>query len=722
MSAKFSRLRLLPPFQSYARHGRWDLYAQALDHLGPFWLLEMHFPRLAVHVEPLLHLPNWTGWTPRLRFFAEAQNFSALPERAENFFQSFQEQGDPLAAAGVVSAAVMALCHHGNALQYLHVWDQAAADLLANTRLNTRSNTRPWPVPCPVPVPVPESVPCRTALLCMRAVAQIVSLVRIDRAVALLEQVVLDAEDCAELEGPSLLVLTVALRGLCNLLQGNLSELDLQIAETTPFLKHNDLSPIAQAMFQVLAPMMKFFQGAEVVSLPHLTGQDPALIASFLPAPVGVLHALPPFKLVSHDGAVNQEKHVVPACCWKTWMDNHSGRAWLHFFNCLACISGRDYPKALAHGRITLEHGEKSGDHLVVHLGALPVARVMGELGMIRESQDMLLDWVERWRTSGMDYFAACGSMELAALFHSRGKEDRARELCDQAKAWTALGDELLTRSRPKGFLRDLQRGPKDLLTLESTWAEPESAAVKIQTLGGFSLQVRGRLMPEARWRAARTKLLLKALVVHGGTKVSRDLLLDLLWPEADGDMALNNFKVAISRLRSKVASMGGARLNWLVVAEGRVSLVKSACSVDCLRFQEAVRKITQGKPSSHELLRTLDLYRDDFLPSELEGFWIENYRQRLRNEYARCVILFAKRCLQKQVPEQGLEYLLRLVPGSSATEEVFALLMQSYLAMGFPSEAMQIFRQARLRLKREYDTLPGAVLLRLARQAREQA
>jgi len=119
--------------------------------------------------------------------------------------------------------------------------------------------------------------------------------------------------------------------------------------------------------------------------------------------------------------------------------------------------------------------------------------------------------------------------MELAALLRVRGQEDQARELCAQAKAWTASGDELITLNRPEGFLRDLRGGQTNLLPVESTWAEPESAAVSIQTLGGFSLQVRGRLMPEARWRAARTKLLLKALIVHGGTKVSRDLLLDLL-------------------------------------------------------------------------------------------------------------------------------------------------------------------------------------------------
>ena len=705
MSVAVSKLRMRKPFQAYALHGRWDLYAQSLEEWGLHWILEMHFPRLAAHVELLRQIPGWEDWTPLLRLYSEARCFSSSPERFESLFLTFQEQGNRLAAAGTVCVGVMAHCHYGNALWRLSFWDEAASELLAAA---------------------PLSVQCRTALLCMRAMAQLVGHAEISRALALLEQidqVELIDENRSVPAGPSLLVLTAALRGLCRLLQGDLLALRRLFAETAPYLDHGDVSPISRAMFRILPFLMAVLQGAKPVAPPVSAERDPVQAGSFLPAPVSVLHGLSPlFETVPPEEAANREQHLVQARSWKIWMNNSSGQAWLHFFSSLLNILNRDCRKALAHGRAALEHGKKGGDGLAVHLSVLPVAQAMGDLGMDEGSREILTTWMDRWRASGADYYAACGAMELAGLLQSKGEKARARELYAQAVDWTPLGDELVVLNRPKSFLRDLRADLIDPPTLEVAWAKPEAAVVHIQALGGFCLSVSGRLIPEQNWRAAKTKLLLKAVIVHGGSHVSREQLQDMLWPEADGDMAQNNFKVAISRLRNKLNSFCDEYLDWLVVAEGKVSLAKTLCTVDCLRFQDAARKAIQTGTSALELSRALDMYRDDFLPAEQEPPWVVDYRQRLRGEFARAAVLFAKLSLRGQVPEQGLKYLVSLFHGPSASEEVFALLMQTYLTMGFPSEALQVFRQARLRLKREFDILPGAVLLRLAQQARERS
>ena len=56
------------------------------------------------------------------------------------------------------------------------------------------------------------------------------------------------------------------------------------------------------------------------------------------------------------------------------------------------------------------------------------------------------------------------------------------------------------------------------------------------------------RIRPQGRPK--KPLELLKAIIAFGGSNVATERICDALWPDADGDRALNSFKFAIHQLR----------------------------------------------------------------------------------------------------------------------------------------------------------------------------
>ena len=80
---------------------------------------------------------------------------------------------------------------------------------------------------------------------------------------------------------------------------------------------------------------------------------------------------------------------------------------------------------------------------------------------------------------------------------------------------------------------------------------------IKIFTLGRFEVLLDGEPVRFARKVQRKPLALLKALIAFGGRRVREDLVMDALWPDAEGDAA----RVALaSALHGCVDSWAGSR------------------------------------------------------------------------------------------------------------------------------------------------------------------
>lgn len=84
--------------------------------------------------------------------------------------------------------------------------------------------------------------------------------------------------------------------------------------------------------------------------------------------------------------------------------------------------------------------------------------------------------------------------------------------------------------------------------------------AVKVHTLGRFEIEGEGVAAASSGKQRKRPIELLQALIALGG-RASAQRLADLLWPESDGDLAMDAFEVALRRLRQLLGRPEALRL-----------------------------------------------------------------------------------------------------------------------------------------------------------------
>jgi DNA-binding SARP family transcriptional activator/tetratricopeptide (TPR) repeat protein len=77
-----------------------------------------------------------------------------------------------------------------------------------------------------------------------------------------------------------------------------------------------------------------------------------------------------------------------------------------------------------------------------------------------------------------------------------------------------------------------------------------QAARLYLRTLGGISIRRGSWDGPHIHIDKRRVKALLAVLAAHAHTTLTRDRVLDLLWPEADGDSAVNNLNQTVFQLR----------------------------------------------------------------------------------------------------------------------------------------------------------------------------
>ena len=88
---------------------------------------------------------------------------------------------------------------------------------------------------------------------------------------------------------------------------------------------------------------------------------------------------------------------------------------------------------------------------------------------------------------------------------------------------------------------------PQNPLNCTGHWPWP----VKVYTLGGFRVFRNGAILLDSGKAQKKALDLLKFIISAGGRDVDHDLIMDNLWPNADGDRANWSFRTTLKRLRN---------------------------------------------------------------------------------------------------------------------------------------------------------------------------
>lgn len=428
----------------------------------------------------------------------------------------------------------------------------------------------------------------------------------IDQAAAAARQALQLAVEGGEV---SLQLSCLALLGVADAFAGRVVRADVRLGDALFLCAHRDATPLARLAVRGAAGLVALMLGDAARAHAELTSAACLADAAGLPDSVQVFllgHRLYASAALGREAesaglASRLGEACIPAGRGLLWSYRHLA------LGVLALRSGQAL-RALERADACIEQALAGGVGLLSALGTLLRLQALADLQRGQEAREVFRLASAGWLAAGLNRLAAVARQELAMLDARTGARDRARAGLAAARGLVPAGETLRPLHRPRAWVDELEA------LLGSTGVQPR---VRIQTLGEFIVEIDGRRIYDRDWKGQRTRMLLVALICEGGQKVPATRLADMLWPDAEGDKALQNLKVALHRLRRLGCREGDEVVNWVHVKQGMVSLVRGACRVD-------VHEIEAGSVPPPSVSAGI------FLDGACEAPWVSAYRLRV--------------------------------------------------------------------------------------------
>ncbi|HYT04319.1 MAG TPA: AAA family ATPase [Gemmatimonadales bacterium] len=224
---------------------------------------------------------------------------------------------------------------------------------------------------------------------------------------------------------------------------------------------------------------------------------------------------------------------------------------------------------------------------------------------------------------------------------------------------------------------------------------------LQLFTLGAPLLLAEGG--EQIRFRTRKHFALLIRLATESGKKLTRDYLMDLLWPDAPADRARHSLAQALTVVKEKVGR------EHLQVQRATIALADDAVDADVRRLEACEAQIRGPFLDGFEV--------PGAVPFEQ---WKDEWRAKLMPRIRDCLVRqmdAGRRIGDFTAVERHAQVLLDLDPLS---EDAVRGLMEARAWVGDRSNALKVYGRLEARLSEELGAKPGADLARIAGLLRE--
>jgi ATP/maltotriose-dependent transcriptional regulator MalT/DNA-binding SARP family transcriptional activator len=229
---------------------------------------------------------------------------------------------------------------------------------------------------------------------------------------------------------------------------------------------------------------------------------------------------------------------------------------------------------------------------------------------------------------------------------------------------------------------------------------------VKLHTLGGeLRVLVDDEPLASGRKSQRRPLELLEALIAMGGRDVSEGRLAEALWPDAEGDSALQAEAITLHRLRKLLGPAAVVR------HDQKLSLERAEVWVDCFACEET---FDDPQADVDALRQALALYRGPFLDG-CEAPWAIPLRERLAVKWVRAVTRCAAGLRDAGRWREAVDVLERAVEMAPTTELLYRDLLGLLVAHGERAHGADVYRRCCEALSRHHGHAPSGELESLA-------
>jgi DNA-binding SARP family transcriptional activator len=341
----------------------------------------------------------------------------------------------------------------------------------------------------------------------------------------------------------------------------------------------------------------------------------------------------------------------------------------------------------LAQGWIALARGDGPG---AVRLGAEAAAAARARRDRAAIAESLELQALAAAPSGESERLEEAGALwrELGSPIGA-ARVDLAQALLRDDEQAAAAATETLRALGARGY------GP----FLARLLGRHEEAALAIQALGRFRVVRSGRPVALAEWQSRKARDLLKILVARRGRPVTREQLMEALWPGQDPAPLGNRLSVALSTARSVLDPDKRFDADHFVTADREtIALRSEAVVVDVERFlAEAARALALRRARSTEagelLARAEALYSGDFLEENAYDDWAITLREEARAVYVDLVRALAEDAAERDDADAAVRYFLRVLEKDPYDEEAHLGLVSALETAGRHGEARRHFR-----------------------------
>ncbi len=288
---------------------------------------------------------------------------------------------------------------------------------------------------------------------------------------------------------------------------------------------------------------------------------------------------------------------------------------------------------------------ESCGNPFTIALSRVLQSQLLLELGETGKVESLLTAVIEEPRLGNSKVLHFVSQLSLADCAATANQVEKARQhlhaafsiarqhglslpfglslrrLCNICRKTLEAGIEVET---VKEVIKRFRLCPLDAKTVSDLWPCP----VRIYTLGRFAIHCHDQPLCSSG-KPQRKPLELLTFVISGGEKsIFRDAVAARLWPDTDGDRAVQNLNTTLHRLRKLLGSDEAVLLN-----NGQLILNSHLCWIDARHFAWLVQQIDIPPASSVKkeyLARALRMYRGPYMTGYEHMPAAMSYREQL--------------------------------------------------------------------------------------------
>lgn len=196
---------------------------------------------------------------------------------------------------------------------------------------------------------------------------------------------------------------------------------------------------------------------------------------------------------------------------------------------------------------------------------------------------------------------------------------------------------------------------------------------LELRCFGPFAIVRAGTVVAPEQFPRSKALSLLKLLALHAGTPLTRDYLIEQLWPCVDPESGANRLHGVVHALRLVIEPRRGERTWTFVRNRGEVYYLDTAgpLEIDLVRFRlllERAQAATDARPdeSIPLLEQAVALYRGDLFADDPYAEWCQSERRELQDQQVDALTRLARLQATHGDPGRAVEHAraaLRLAP-----------------------------------------------------------